>query len=399
LSGVRVADFSWVLAGPISARHLAAMGAEVIKVETTRRPDQTRAGVFGEDGRQLLNQSPNFNSNNYSKLSCTLDLTNPAAQRLALDLVRQSDIVLENFGYGVMERFGLGYETLRAARPDIIMLSSSGLGRTGPDRGYVAYGQALHAYSGLTGITGYQGGPPRGTGNTWADPLTAITAVFAMLAALHHRNETGEGQFIDLSMGEAVAAILPEPLLDYQLNGRVWGPRGNDHDAWSPHNCYRTSGDDQWIAIVARNDDEWQALCRVLDAPELAADARFASPAARLAHRAALDAALDARTRAHDARALTTRLQAAGVPAGPTLDAELLTHDPHVAARGFLAYLEHPEVGARPVTRLPWLIEPAVTERYIHAPLLGQHNEYVFQTLLGLTAAEYQHVIDDDAIR
>lgn len=399
LQGIRVADFSWVLAGPICGRYLAAMGAEVIKIESSRRPDQTRTGVMGEDGRPLLNRSPNFNVNNYSKLSCTIDLTRKEGQQLAREIVQVSDIVLENFGYGVMERFGLGYDELRKIRPDIIMLSSSGLGRTGPERNYVAYGHTLHAYAGVTAITGYHGGPPRGVGGVWSDPVTAVTATFAVLAALHHRAMTGEGQFIDLSMGEATAALLVEPLLDYQLNGRVWGVRGNDHEVWAPHGCYPCKGEDRWIAIAVTNDHQWQALCEVLGAAELRTDPRFATATRRWHHRRDLDQQVAERTRAWDAWDLTHRLQEVGVPAGPSLDVEQFVHDSHIKERGFLLTVEHPEVGARLVPRLPWRMDPAVTERYEHAPLLGEHNEYVFRAVLGLPDHKYAHLVETGVIR
>jgi len=297
-----------------------------------------------------------------------------------------------------MDRFGLSYETLSNVRPDIVMLSSSGMGCSGPDRQYVAYGQTLHAFSGLTALTGYENGPPRGVGFPWSDQLTAITGAFAVLAALHHREETGEGQLIDVSMAEATSLPLMEPLIDLQLNGRAWGTRGSDDGASAPHSCYRCGGADSWIAIAVASDAEWRGLCGVLGSEQLIADVRFATQLDRRRHRSELDAALNELTVTWDASELTEALQDAGVAAGPSLNVDKLLVDPHLQARGLLQTIEHPETGLRTICRLPWRTDPPIAERYVHAPLLGQDNEYVFQTLIGTDATTYARLLEQKVI-
>ena len=392
LAGVRVADFSWVLGGPICTKYLALMGAEVIKVETRRRIDIFRMRARGADGQPLVNQGPSFNAINHSKLSCTLNLTKPEAVDIAKRLVGVSDVVIENFAFGVMDRLGLGYAVLRKINPAIIMLSSSGLGRTGPDREVVAYGNNLQAFTGLTGLIGYEGGRHRGIGTSWTDQLTGVTAAFAILAALHHRRRTGAGQFIDLSMTEATLAQLPEAILDYTMNGRVQRPMGNQHGTCAPHNCYPCIGHDKWVAITVQNNAEWRGLCQAMERPDLAEDERFADQYRRWLNRAALDAIVADWTRQHTSYGAMEILQNAGVPAGPSLNAKELVEDPQLRSRGLFVEADHPEAGRKQGYTLPWQMDPAPALNYKAAPLLGEHNEYVFSKPLGLDLGEIERL-------
>ena len=258
LTGVRVADFSWIIAGPTATRHLAMMGAEVIKVGSARRPDpSTRGAPF-----QVYNQS---------KLYCSLNLATPQGIQLALRLVALSDIVVENYAVGVFERLGLGYDALKAARPDVLMVSSSGTGHTGSDKDYVAYGSLLQYYTGWNSISGYPGGEPI-KGGLWADPWVGMELAMIATAALNHRAETGQGQYIDYSMAEALSASIPEAILEFQMNGRTPQPMGNSDAHYSPHGVFRCRGEGRWVAIEVRHAGQWRALAELIGRPDLAAD-------------------------------------------------------------------------------------------------------------------------------
>ncbi|MCL5957994.1 MAG: CoA transferase [Chloroflexi bacterium] len=298
----------------------------------------------------------------------------------------------------VNHRLGLGYEVLRELNPAIILLSSSGLGRTGPEKEVVAYGNNLHAYSGLTSMVGYERGRPRGTGGTWADPLTGITAAYAILAALHYRKRTGRGQFIDLSMTEATLAQLPEAVLDYTVSGKVRGTSGNRDDVFAPQNCYPCTGYDKWVAISVENDEQFRALCSVIGRPDLADDVRFSDGFARWTNQDELDPIIGEWTRGRSHYEATAALQAAGVPAGPSVNAAELVNDPHMLERGLYAIVDHPEVGKTHGYKLSWRFENGPSLKFTRAPLLGEHNDKVLQDLLHLSPEEIQRLKDESVI-
>jgi benzylsuccinate CoA-transferase BbsF subunit len=388
LSGITIADFSWVLAGPRCTSWLGAMGARVIKVEGPRRPDQFRSISIHAPGHEDAESSGAFHGLNFSKLGCTIDFTCSEGLALARRLIAISDVLIENFAHGVMQKVGLTYEAVREVRPDIIMVSSSAMGQTGPDRSHVAYGNLLHTFSGLNSVTGYAGRDAASLGGTFTDPLTGTTLVFVILAALWHRKRTGAGQFIDVAMTEATMMQLPEFILDYTANRRVARPQGNDDGVAAPNNCYPCKGDDRWIAISVRNESEWAALGGALGEPAWMRDPSFSGQLARFEHREALDAHMAAWTRLFTPEEAAARLQRAGVPAAPSANAADLYRDPQLRSRGFFVDLEHPIVGKRPVMRLPWVLEPGPNGRYSPAPLLGQHNDVVFREILGLPEGE-----------
>jgi len=398
LSRVRVADFSWLAAGPFATRFLATMGAEVVRVESQKRLDQLRQIGPYPDGVPGVNRSPHYNLINYSKMSMTLDLSTPRGAEVARRLVMVSDVVVENFAAGVLERLGLGWDSVRRDRPDLVYVSSSGLGRSGPARHYVAYGMTLHAFGGLTHATGYAGQPPRPVSGTWADPVTAITMTCAILAALHCRRRTGQGQYIDLAMSDAMLAITPEQVLECGLTGRVPERTGNFEETAVPHNTYRCQGDDAWVAIAVRDEAEWRVFCRVASHREWAADPRFADAYARHRNEAELDRAITAWTREHTAREITERLQKAGVAAFPCLTAMGIIEDPQLRARDFFVTVNHPEVGERPVFGHPWRMSGMPKPVYTPAPLLGQHSDYVLRDVLGLPAEEAKRLVDEKVV-
>lgn len=388
LSGITIADFSWVLAGPRCTSWLGAMGARVIKIEGPRRPDQFRSIAIHEPSHEDAESSGAFHGLNFSKLGCTIDFTLPEGVALARRLIAISDVVIENFAYGVMQKVGLTYDVVREIRPDIIMVSSSAMGQTGPDRAHVAYGNLLHTFSGLNSVTGYPGRDAASLGGTFTDPLTGTTLVFIVLAALWHRKRTGEGQFIDVAMTEATMMQLPEFILDYTVNGRVGRPRGNEDGIAAPNNCYPCSGDDKWIAISVRDENEWLAFRRALGEPAWTRDPGLASQLARFQNRQELDAHVAAWTRQFASEEVADLLQRAGVAAGPSHTAAEIYGDPHFRSRGFFVDVDHPVVGQKPIMRLPWLLEPGPNGQYWPAPLLGQHNDVVFREVLSLSDGE-----------
>ncbi len=384
LAGVRVIDLSWIIAGPTATRFLAMMGAEVIKLGSARRPDpSTRSAPF-----QAYNQS---------KLYAALNISTPEGLALAKQLIAISDVVIENFAVGVIERLGLGYEVIAALKPDIIMVSSSGTGHSGPQKDYVAYGSLLQHYTGWNAISGYPGREPI-KGGLWADPWVGMELAMVIVAALTHRASTGEGQYVDFSMAEALSASIPEAILDYQMNGKVREPQGNRDDRDAPHGVYHCAGEDRWIAIAVTNDQEWQALCRVIARPDLAADPRLLHAAERHQHQDELDAAITAWTLLHTDYEAMHLLQQAGVPAGPSLDISRVYHDPHMRTGGYLTTLQTSDGEMRDLPGLPWRFADLEALHITAAPFLGQHNAYVYQELLGLSEAEVARLVEAQII-
>jgi benzylsuccinate CoA-transferase BbsF subunit len=390
LSGIRVADFTWVWAGPFATEQLAHLGAEVIRIEARDRPCVTRQLPPFAEFQPGLDRSGYFNQYNQGKRSLTLNLKHPRGVEVAKRLVSKSDVVAENFANGVMERMGLGYEEVRRLRPDVIMVSISGYGRTGPERDFVSYGPATVPLAGFSAVTGYKGGPPMHVGISYGDPTAGLHGALAVLAALCHRRRTGEGQFIDVSLWEASATLLPEALLDREMNG-VEPPRdGNRHPYMAPHCVFRSAGEDRWVSIAVGNDEEWSALCEVLGKRELAVDPRYATLAERKRNEDELEAVVGAWTATRSAEEATRVLQAAGVAAFPTMTNQDLAEDPHLNSRGFFVDVPHPEVGARHHAGIPWKLSRTPCAVDAPAPRLGEHNEPVLREILGYSAAEIE---------
>ena len=384
LTGVRVVDASWIIAGPTAARMLAAMGAEVIKVGSTRRPDPSSRG-------------PAYQAYNQSKLHCALNLSKPEALELFGRLISVSDVMIENFAAGVIERMGLGYDVLSAHRPDLIMVSSSGTGHSGPDRDFVAYGSLLQHYTGWNSISGYPGGEPIG-GGLWADPWVGMELAMVTVAALNHRAETGRGQYVDFSMAEALTASIPEAILDFQMNARVKEPMAN-RDEWdAPHGVYHCKSADRWVAVAVTSDDEWKALCSVIGRPDLGADPRLQDAAGRREHHDELDAVITGWTRSRDDYEAMRLFQEAGVPAGPSLDISRVFEDPQLRDGGYFTRLQTDDGELRDLPGLPWRFEDQSEPSLTAAPVLGQHNERVYRELLGLSAAEVIRLGEEQVI-
>ncbi len=397
LEGYRVADFSWVIAGPYCTQWLAVMGAEVIRVESSQHTDiNRRLGPYA-DGVAGINRSGLWNGLNISKKSCTLNLTNPKAAEIAKELVKISDVVVENFGYGMMERFGLGYSLLRELKPDLVLVSSSGLGRTGPYKTFTAYNEEFVGYAGLGSLSGYASGPPQMIGGVWADHLTGTYLATAVLAALYHRSKTGEGQYIDMSMTEVVMSQIPEGIMDYTMNQRVRGSVGNRDDVMAPHNVYPCKGEDKWVAIAISSDQEWKAFCLVIGNPGWAKEERFSDAFNRWHNQEELDRLIGDWTKTHTNFEVMEILQPAGVAAGPTLNMEEMVNTPHLKERGFYIAPDHPEVGEKVLAGFPWKLGDNLA-KVEPAPTLGQDNEYVFCELLGMSDEEFATLVGEGVI-
>jgi benzylsuccinate CoA-transferase BbsF subunit len=388
LAGIRVADFTWVWAGPYCTLQLAHLGAEVIRVETSTRVCVTRLLPPWADGEFGINRSGYFNQYNQGKLSLALDLKQPEAVEIAKRLVAESDVVCENFAAGVMDRMGLGYDVLRRIKPDLVMIALSGYGATGPESHYVSYGPAQVPLSGMSSLTGYRDWPPMHVGISYGDPNGGLHGAVAVLAALHHRARTGQGQYIDMSQQETSIAVLAEAVAEYTMNG-IQPPRdGNRDPHMAPHGVFRCAGEERWVAIAVRNDPEWGRCAQAMGAAALAADPRFVTLAGRKENEDALEALIGAWTASRSPEEVVATLQAAGIPAFTSMSNRDLSGDPQLKASGFFVSLPHPEVGVRQHAGIPWRMSRTPTEVRRAAPCLGEHTDYVMREILGYAAEE-----------
>jgi len=371
LHGIRIVEFTWVIAGPMMTRTLAMLGAEVVRVESAKRAEfRARDSGFG-----LLNNN---------KKSCSLDLSTDLGREVARDLVSRCDIVVENFSYGVMDKLGLGYEAIRKVNPNVIMLSCSGMGRTGPGRTMLAYGTLLQLNSGWSSL---QGGPDSSEtviGGAWTDPLTAATGSMILMAALYNRRLTGEGQYVDLSMVEATMCGVPNALLDYALNRRIDRPTGNRDVSKVPHGCYPCRGNDRWVVISVGNEAEWQALVHAMGDPVWANESRFMDKASRKLNETEIDEHIARWTTKHSAEEIVERLRAHGVAATVSLTVAEVVNDKTLQERGYFhRYSSEYGSDGSFALGLPWVSEPCLDLAVTPAPALGQDNSYVLECVLG----------------
>jgi crotonobetainyl-CoA:carnitine CoA-transferase CaiB-like acyl-CoA transferase len=388
LHGLRVLDFCWVWAGPFCTYQLARLGAEVIRIETARHPCVSRLFVYA-DGKAGLNRAGSYNEKNHNKLSVQLNLEKPEAVAIVRQLARHCDIAAENFAPGVIDRLGVGYQSLRAARPDLIMISMSGYGQTGPFRNHVSYGPIVTAHCGLHALTTYRGDQPRSLGVGYGDPVVGNLGAWLVNAALIHRDRTGQGQYIDLSNLEALEMLMPEALLEYAMNGRDLPPDGNHDRSMAPHNCYKTSGDaEQWVTIAVGSEEEWRALCHAMGQSSMADAPRFSTAAARKQNEDELDRIISAWTSERDRWEITELLQRAGVAAIPTFTNKDVIDDRHMRERGFLVDLDHPEVGPRTYSGVPWTMSATPCKLRRASPCLGQDTDEVLRRMLGYTTEQ-----------
>jgi crotonobetainyl-CoA:carnitine CoA-transferase CaiB-like acyl-CoA transferase len=388
LEGLKVLDFCWVAVGPMTTSYLAEYGATVVRVESQRRPEVLRhAPPFGSKG-QGVNGSGYFANYNANKYGIGVNMAHPQARDFIKRLVAWADLVTENFTPGTLEEWGLGYEELCRVKPDIILFSTSMLGRGGPYSKQPGFGPVLASLSGMTGLTGWPDRMPTNPYGAYTDFLVPRFAVPTILAALDYRRRTGRGQHLDMSQLEVSLHFMAPLLLDYAVNGRERQRMGNRHPAFAPHGAYPCRGEDRWCTIACQSDAHWQALCRVMGDPPWARHERFATLLGRKANEDELDARLADWTCTWDAYELMHRLQQAGVPAGVVQTCRDLFDDPQLRHRGHFVFLDHPEVGRHPVQRSEFRLSRAPAEFRSPAPTLGQHTVQVCKEILHMSEDE-----------
>ncbi|MEO8539877.1 MAG: CoA transferase [bacterium] len=396
LSGIRVCDLTWVIAGPTATRVLADFGADVIRVEHGQAVDPIRLGRPLNADKPTLNNSGFFNYFNRNKRSILLNVRHPLGMELLHKLIAASDVVIENFSSGVLDSWELSYEAQKAINPGIIYCSISGYGHNGRDKHFTTWGPTAQALSGLTMMSGLAGEPPAGWGYSYMDHTAGYYGAIAIMMALHHKNLTGEGQHIDISQVEAGMILAGPAILDFTVNGRSFRrpgmPPGNHawEPAMAPHNTYRCRGEDRWVAIAVRNDAEWQAMARAMGDPDWAADAKFATLAGRLANQDELDAQISAWSSSRDDYAVMATLQAGGVPAGVCQSpGDRVENDEQFRARGWWSTMPHPEMGDESQFDgvAPRLSATPGTNRTA-SPLIGEHTFQIMAEVLGLTDDE-----------
>ena len=381
--GLRVLEFSWFAAGPIPAMWLAQHGADVVRVESAQHPDALRFGQPRPPDADL--QDPNacayFNNFNAGKRSIILEMGAPHATESAKRLIRWADIVIENFRPSVMRRWGLDYPTVAAGRPDLIYVAMPAVGLEGPRAHYGGFGTGIKQFAGLTLVGGFDGRPPDVPPQAFPDyVINSGHAGTAILAALLHREATGEGQFIEIAQVESTAAITGTAILEYTVNGTVPSRPGNRHPSFCPHGVFPAAGEEQWVVIAVRDHGEWEALCRVTDHAEWLRSDAFATLPARRRNAEDLERRLGEWTSSRSGHEVETLLGAAGVPcARVQTNQDLLDHDPHLRERGYYWTLEHKTLGPTRYDGPPFRLSESPAKPYGPAPLLGEHSFEVYR--------------------
>lgn len=404
LLGLRVLDLSWVLAGPVAGRLLADAGAEVIKVESRKRLDNTRRGRAvpaqdGDTGSEAFDRVPMFHNLNAGKKSFSVDLSKPEGLALVKQLVEVSDVVLDNFAPGVMQRLGLGYEVLSSINPRIIAVSMSGTGQQGPLSDVPAYAPTVTSLSGLESVVGYEGEAPVGIlGLNLADSFAGLFAFHAILSALWARQETGQGQFVDFSELEGICTMLAQPLMDCAMNGRVMAPSGNSERGAAPCGVFPANGDDAWVAISVEGEQDWHAFCRAVKGAPWCEDARWADSAARIAGRESLNALVASWTRELPATSVVEILRSEGLKVAPVHGIAQQVHDPYFWERGLFRKVHVAGLGELTLYGAPWRLTETPTLGTTGAPKLGEHTTQILKGVLNLSDSRIRELQSTDVL-
>ena len=403
LDGLKVLDLTWFGAGPIATRALANMGADVVRVETAKRPDGLRLTGPRPPGSLSVNVSGYYNNYNADKRSITIDLTTERGHGLGLHLVRWADVMMTNMTMRAVRQVGMTWETVRAANPRIVAMYQPMQGLTGPHMEFVGFGAVLSAVCGVNGLAGFEGAPPIGVGTNYPDyVVNPMHAVIALLGAVRRQRKTGQGQLIDMSQLESSVAALSTPVFA-EANGARYPRQGNRAPYAAPHGAYRTAeaGDraDRWLVLACLDEPQWQAAARAMGHAEWTADSRFTTLAARKANEDALDALVAGWAAGQHGPSALAALQAAGVPAGLVLRASEVLADPHLKAREYYAYLDHSEAGLRAYDGPPVRLSATPLELRRAAPLIGEHTMEVATTILGLSEDEAAMLIAEEVLR
>ncbi|MFC1939757.1 CaiB/BaiF CoA transferase family protein [Chloroflexota bacterium] len=408
LEGIRIVDCTQAWAGPHCTELLADLGAEVIKVESpygdvARGSKKPIRGVYpnGIPGERPWNRAANFNPRNRNKFGCSLNLNREEGRQLFKELVKISDIVIDNFVSGTMDSLGVGYDELRKVKPDIIVASINGYGPSGPWSHYRSYGVVQEPMTGWMALTGYLNDEtPLRSGVDHIDPQTGSHMAGAILAALLYRQKTGKGQKLNASMLESGISFIGPAILDYGVNGRILEHKGNRHnqDAMAPHGCYRCKGEDEWVTIAVGSDEEWESFCRVIGNPPWTKEGQFSDLYGRLKNQDDMDKRVESWTIEKDKYEAMHTLQRAGIAAGAVLSIAEMFSEPNLIARDYWKTVEHADAGTinQPGPRFKILGIPDKTPK--PAPLYGEHNVYVFKELLGMSEAAFAQAIENNLI-
>ena len=395
LEGLKVADFSWFISGPLVAKFLGDCGAEVIHIESGTKPDNMRSTLPMKDNVPGINRSAAFARYNNSKLGISLNLGNPKGVEIARRIAARADVVVENFSSGTMERLGLGYEELRKVNPDVIVVSLPMFGHSGPLAKHPGLGSQLADLIGFGNLTGWPDRPPISPPGAYTDFISPYYAISALMAALDYRHRTGKGQYIEVSQYEAGVHFVAPLVMDWFVHGREPPRTGNRCPVVAPHGVYRCRGHERWCAIAAFTEEEWRSLCLAMGMPHLAYDPRFVTVIARLHNREELDELIEKWTMEHPAEEVMTLLQEAGVAAGIVCNGRDQNEDPHLNARGFYRELEHSEIGRHRYLMPPFRLSRTPGEPSLPAPCLGQHNEHVYREILGMSDEEFVKLLNE----
>ena len=396
--GVKVADFAWVAAGPITTRYLADYGATVVRIESSTRPEFLRTSQPFRDGKPGVNRSAFYATFNGGKQGISLNLKTPRGLEVARRLIAWADIVSDSFTAGAMQRLGLDYEQARRINPSVIYFSSTNQGQTGPYAAQPGFGTQLVSLAGLTNLSGWPDRDPAGTYGAYTDFIAPRFGAAALAGALEYRRRTGRGMQIDLSQLECALQFLTPLVLEETATGRSAGRNGNRSQRAAPHNAYPCRGEDRWCVITVFTDADWTALRRAMGDPEWARERRFASLLGRKRNEEELDERIGAWTRRFDAHRLMERLQEAGVPAGAVQKAPDLFRDPQMLSRGHFIQHEHPEIGRHRYERFAFRLSRSPGGPGSPGPLLGQHNESFYRDELGYDAGEIADMVAEGVI-
>jgi crotonobetainyl-CoA:carnitine CoA-transferase CaiB-like acyl-CoA transferase len=389
LDGVKVVDFTWVAAGPMITKYLAEHGAEVIRIESSTHPDLLRAAGPYKDGVRGPNRATHWASHNNDKYGITLNITKPEGIEIAKRLISRADIVVENFTPGAMARRGMSYEELRKINDNIVMLSASIQGQTGPYYSHPGTGLQLGSLAGLTALTGWPDREPAQIYGAVTDAIGACLGTAALVAALAYRDRTGRGQYLDLSQNEASIYCIAPVILDYTVNGRVAGKEGNRCPYAAPHSAYPCQGEDRWCAIAIFTDEEWQRFCLAIGNPAWAKDLKFSTLTGRKANEDELDRLVADWTVNFTAEEVMAKMQVAGIGAGVVQTIEDLYRDPQLEHRHHFWPLKHPEIGKQKYRAPGFRLSLTPTELRQAAPCIGEHNEYIYNKILGITDGDF----------
>jgi len=394
LDGVKVADFSWYAAGPIITKYLAAHGAIVIHIESSIRPDLSRLSPPFKDNKPGINRSGCFAASMCGKYGITLNLNHPRGVEIAKRIVAWSDVVVENFTPGTMAKWGLAYNDLKKLKSDIIMLSSSNQGQTGPRANFAGFGTQLVSLAGFTHLTGWPDRAPVGVFGAYTDCISPLFACVALIAALTRRHRIGKGMYMDISQNEVALHFLAPYIMDYAVNGRDWNRAGNQC-TFAPHGAYRCRGSERWCAIAVFTDDEWHNLCKVIGRTELANDPDFATLTARKQNEDKVDKLIEQWTINFTPEEVMGWMQAAGVPAGVVESPEDMRNDPQLEQQHYYWFFDHPEMGRCCHDGIPFKLSKTPAELRMPAACLGEHNEYVYTKILGMSDGEFVELLKE----